>query len=104
MLVKMNRASYVASLILLVFSVVSAKDAKYFEKSIFQALRKRDGQFRSEIEVRKSRLIYDLQENFSFKLNIGERIRNFSNGPAKTLYLSGEKEWHRFGLNPNDKF
>ena len=88
----------------LIFSFVSANDDEYFERSIFRDLKKKSAQFRSEIQVRKGWLVYDLQENYSFKLNIGERIRNNSARPTKSLYLSTEKELHQFGLDAKDKF
>lgn len=91
--------------IILIFSAVSANEQDdYFEKSIFQTLKTKNAQFRSEIEVRKHWLVYDLKESYSFKLNIGERIRNQSTGPIKSLYLSNEKEIHRFGTRPQDRF
>ena len=95
-------------LVVVLFEPIAGNDEECFENSIFRALKKQNAQFRSEIEVRRGWLVYGLKENFSFKLNIGELVRNFSSHSTfrqiKQLYLSNEKELHQFSLDAKEKF
>ena len=83
-------------------------DNEYFEKSIFRALKEKNGQFKSEIDFSfeyygRKYGIAILKEKYSFKLDIGEvatkynRSRFYGSG-HRIVYLNGE-EAHNIQLD-----
>ena len=97
------KSSLVGFLLLLLNQTVVASDEEYFKKSIFNALRDRNGQFSSENEIHQlvdnyfkpenGTLTWILNDKYSFKLNIGENVLTMVrfNESRKAIYLKSEE-------------
>ena len=86
----------------IVLPSASADDDEYFEKSIYRALKNKNGQFNSEMQMTRNfygnrcfaTVTKDHEEKFSFKTNTGKySIFQFSNynSPEHNHYVNGKE-------------
>ena len=101
----LNLISLVCFLLFFIYANATV-DNKYFEKSIFRALKKKNGQFKSEIDFSleyygRKNAIAILKEKYSFKLDIGEVATKYNESYRsrhRIVYLNGE-EAHSYHLD-----
>lgn len=96
-----------------IFSTTLAVDEEYFQNSIFQALKDKQGQFRSQMKFKtfynfRNKIIttqYEQDEKYSFKTNHGLLLEKITGYPATRYYLTlGGKEVHSFSEKKPDCF
>ena len=80
-------------LFFLIYQSLASNNDEYFAKSIFRALKEKNGQFESEINYTIYKMNFHTEEKYNFKLNSGQYIEKtkFSNYSDRIVYLNSSQ-------------
>ena len=88
--------SEVIFLLFLIYQSLASNNDAYFEKSIFRALKEKNGKFTSKIRLnytlsRVLRIREEIEEKYDFKLKNGETIIKDSSFQMKYIYINSSE-------------